>query len=441
VGVPRRAQRGLRPLGCGRFGTSGSCLKKYYQLLKMIHLHPYGIFLDLDPTTEKRPIPEDVRVSRVEVVGETYVMFDETNAKALEFRMREQLGKGSFSDVFASDLRIDNMETVVKRISISEYSINEVLTEALTHILVFKATEHYREGGLKGPFAPHFFRIGADKDFCYIVNERMHLTLKQVVETVDKPSILMHLFVEVATIMKILWDKIGFNHRDMKFDNIMFDKEGKIRIIDFGFSCLNYGVLQIVPAYSHSRKTLEHCDLRSRDMKTFFHYFINITKFRTFNCPLHRIIKALMFSGGEEPTNWLAVYPVYNAEPNLPNMFPETIINVFKHLRFMEPENMCSEIDPSWVNHIGELNKGLLKTLTKEELNHIQKGVLLDYLTTYPSARLLGKIMRTTDDEEIRLFCEKGLANQNLILNTPTRKGGGKKNKIKKLRRSRKKGN
>ena len=401
----------------------------------MLHLHPYGIFLDIDPATKTRPIPRDVRLSKAVHDGETIAMLDESGAKVHEFRMLEPLGTGSFSEVFATDTPIDGMDTVVKRIRVSHHSAEAIVTEALLQILVVKATEHYDEDGRKGPFAPRFFRIGVDEEYYYMISERIYATLKEVVAAVKKPSALMHLFIEVAHIMKILWDILEFNHRDMKFDNIMMDATGKIRIVDFGFSCLKYEhTLQVVSTYSNIRKTFNYCDLRSRDMKTFFHYFLHHSKFRGYFtdhmrlkgrvCPLKRIIEALMFSDHEKPTNWEGTYPAYNAEGNLPNMFPETVVNVLQHLKFVDTEDICSEIDPSWVEHIGELNKGLLKTLTKEELRRIPKEHLLEYLKTYPSIRLLEKIESGTNDEEIRAFCKEGLKNPDLFLNTPTRKGG-----------------
>jgi len=390
----------------------------------MIHLHPYGIFLDLDSTRKRYPIPEDVKLAKAVPVSDKIALLDESESTLYEFKILTQIGKGAYSDVFATDLRVGGMETVVKRIRVSDYAAEAVATEALTQILIVQATEDYNDGKRKGPFAPRFFCIGYDADFYYLLSERIGASFKDIIEAVVKPSLLMYLFVEVAETMKILWDTVRFNHRDMKFDNIMIDNEGRIRIVDFGLSCLKFGSLQVEPAYSHLRKIFDHCDLRSRDMKTFFNYFLHHTKFKTLNCPLKRIVKALMFSGHEEPSNWEGTYPVFNAEPNLPNMFPETVIDILQSLKFADAENICSDIQPSWIKHVGELNKGLLKTLTKEELREIPKAQLLEYLENYPSARLFSKIEKTTNDMDIRAFCQKGLNNPNLEFNTETRKGG-----------------
>lgn len=380
--------------------------------------------MDLDPARKRHPIPEDVKLAKAVAVSGTIALLDESGSALHEFKMLTQIGRGGYSDVFATDLRISGMETVVKRIRVSEYAPEAVATEALTQILVVRATEDYSDGSRKGPFAPRFFCIGADADFYYLVSERIGATLKAMVEAVVKPSLLIFLFVEVAETLKILWETVRFNHRDMKFDNVMMDDEGRVRIVDFGLSCLKFGSLQIEPAYSHLRKIFDHCDLRSRDMKTFFNYFLHHTKFKTLDCPLKRIVKALMFSGHEEPSNWEGSYPVFNAEPNLPNMYPETVIDVLRSLKFADAENICSDIGPSWIRHVGELNKGLIKTLTKEELREIPKAQLLEYLENYPSTRLFRKVEKTTNDEDIRTFCQKGLNNPNLEINTETRKGG-----------------
>jgi hypothetical protein len=105
-------------------------------------------------------------------------------------------------------------------------------------------------------------------------------------------------------------------------------------------------------------------------------------------------------------------------------MYPETVIDVLRSLKFVDAENICSDIEPSWIRHVGELNKGLIKTLTKEELREIPKAQLLEYLENYPSTRLFRKVEKTTNDEDIRIFCQKGLNNPNLEMNTETRKGG-----------------
>jgi hypothetical protein len=130
-----------------------------------------------------------------------------------------------------------------------------------------------------------------------------------------------------------------------------------------------------------------------------------------------------MASGEATPTEWQNTYTAYNMEPELPNLYPENVVTLFSNLHFVG-EDDCSIIEPSWVLHLAELNRGIMSLMTKEEFNLLPKERVLNYLRTYPSVRLFRLVLKKSDDVEIKAFCEKGLEDENLELDyRPKNKG------------------
>jgi len=122
-----------------------------------------------------------------------------------------------------------------------------------------------------------------------------------------------------------------------------------------------------------------------------------------------------MASGEENPTEWQNTYTAYNMEPELPNLFPENVVTLFSNLHFLG-DDACSEIEPSWVLHLAELNRGIISIMTNDEFNLLPKERVLNYLRTYPSVRIFRLVLKKSDDAEIKAFCEKGLKDDDLEL-------------------------
>jgi hypothetical protein len=87
-------------------------------------------------------------------------------------------------------------------------------------------------------------------------------------------------------------------------------------------------------------------------------------------------------------------------------------------------------VEPEWVQLVPELNKGFIASLTPAEFNLIDKGLLLDYLKKYKSARLLRRVLNISSDETIKKYCEEGLKDEDLELNTEGRFGGRRSRRI-----------
>jgi serine/threonine protein kinase len=128
------------------------------------------------------------------------------------------------------------------------------------------------EGEENGPFVPRLYEIAYNKelDEAYIVSERMTGTLLRLLQKNTKQEndkILPGAITEIAESLRFFGDRLQFNHRDLKPDNIMYSTNSygaySYKLIDFGLSCLHWKGVEIKNRFFSSD---EACFKKDRDI-------------------------------------------------------------------------------------------------------------------------------------------------------------------------------
>jgi len=373
-----------------------------------LDLRPYGLFWDLDPNTMKHPVPEAFKVARALIRNErSLYIYDETDEMNMRIVLKDVLGTGTYGTTYSTDTEIDGVEVVVKVIQHdASYTTEDVATEVISQILVVNATADFVDAkhALKGPFAPRVFKFAKDEYYYYIVNEKMAVDFKNILK-IDSSLNLKNGISQICIALKVLYDRLQFNHRDFKPDNIMFSYAGNVRLIDYGFCCLKYGQMSISSGYEYPKVSLKYCDKRSRDLNALFFYILNYSMYSNIVCPFKRIMKALMYDNKSDPVNWTASYVKYNLRSELVNLYPENVLKVFDGLEFHNMKRTCSDFKPEWTKNIEMVNKGVIENLKDEEIDFLNKDKLRVFLTDDKSIILTKKVMRSVSDPILKDFC------------------------------------
>ena len=392
-----------------------------------INLRPYGLFWDLNPVTMRFPVPEKYRIAQARRRGQDITFFGQEGEVSMTLTLKNVLGSGAYGTTYSTNLTVGPMPAVVKIIQKHDaYSTTDVATEVISQIIVARTTDGLKIdsvfGFIEGPVAPRVFMFAEDADSYYIVSERCYANFMSIMSEDRQAAELQEALVQICLALQTLQEKLQFNHRDFKPDNIMFSREGGIKIIDYGFCCLKYGNMTITSGYPYAKKALQKCFSKSRDLNALLYFFLNYTKYKDMGCPLKRVIRAILFSKSGDPVNWKSSYVKLNMKPELPNLFPEHTVNIFGNIHFTGNAN-CSEMTPDWAASIVDINEGVMTNLKNEEIAALDKSRLMEFLTTKRSAYIVKRVISVSKDAELLEFCKGLLQN----INTKAKRDGGKR--------------
>jgi serine/threonine protein kinase len=166
-------------------------------------------------------------------------------------------------------------------------ALNEVLCQ---HIV----SQHTYNGT---PLAPKIIVTGVDSKYQYTVMERLPTSLGRYLSPPDIDRSLDFL-THLADCLSYLQKTLKFTHGDLKYNNIMFDTAGKMRLIDFGQTRIEVPV--VIECSTYTTK-FNPC----RDLIQFSAFQLGAYK----NSPLDPLLKQIILCG----SNY--VYPSEYRDP------------------------------------------------------------------------------------------------------------------------------
>jgi tRNA A-37 threonylcarbamoyl transferase component Bud32 len=335
-----------------------------------LDLSIYGMnfSLDTNATDITTAIPANPQLAVYKVIPRSNEFtLTLANGDIKKFRMNgASVGQGSFGKTYPIIDLQDNTEKVIKITDTSDSKI-VIIKEAILQLIIMQETESLTNG----PFCPELFYVGESQDlFCLIMEKMDKKTMSEIIDTTGPlpDTYYYNIILQLSTMLKILFDKLRFNHRDLKCNNIMF-KNGVPKLIDFGFSCLKYNNLTIA---IDSSGLIEHCNKTSRDIASLFfnlqyYYLNNRTNFR-----LYRLLRILLsYYDNTFPQEWGNTYKIFNSSGNKINMELDVIINIFSN---------PSDGD-TWTRHLKDIHVDIFTLLNPEEYKNINKKILVSFLT------------------------------------------------------------
>jgi serine/threonine protein kinase len=186
-----------------------------------------------------------------------------------------QLGAGTYGVTYLATSK--GVQYAVKCVRFEDRYIKEDLRlfiqEAIIQILLYKAA----------PYVPMIYQIGYDPHthVGVMVSELMQNTLRNLIVNSSKREndiLIPEALTQLSYALRVYAEKFQFNHRDLHSSNIMFVNSGserKFKLIDFGFSCINWHGLRIQgnDYFSKSRR----CYKPDRNLAQAMYYIVTST--------------------------------------------------------------------------------------------------------------------------------------------------------------------
>lgn len=139
--------------------------------------------------------------------------------------LQTPIGHGAFSTVYGSRHELSNAKVAVKVISKSDFPADKFERE----LSIMKKLDH--------PFIASFYDFLQDEVNYYLVMEYCEngSLFAKVNQTGRLPEwMIRHVLCELICTLEYLHNEVRVAHRDIKLENIMFDRNENIRLIDFG---------------------------------------------------------------------------------------------------------------------------------------------------------------------------------------------------------------
>lgn len=236
-----------------------------------LDLKKYGIDLSLTEKTALKKLDAKM-LSPAKIQKNYYGDLLEFSLPSGRYNIVKKLGEGSYGAAYEVLDKSSNI-FVVKSIKVRGGNTNAVLKESLIHILLMEESKNETNG----PYVPVFYEMGYDKkeDTMLLRIELLDKTFDHIIRTNtkdDNDKIVPNAIAYLAKILQFFSERLAFNHRDLKGDNIMYKRmpNGKVslKLIDFGLSCLTWKGLEV---RGEGYSGLKQCYKKDRDLSQFLY--------------------------------------------------------------------------------------------------------------------------------------------------------------------------
>ncbi|EAY15398.1 CAMK family protein kinase [Trichomonas vaginalis G3] len=148
-----------------------------------------------------------------------------------KYEVQHKIGDGGFAEVYYAIHKASGLPVAIKKIPKIVDDNDSHLALVRREIDIMKHIPH--------PFIADFYEVLENNDFIFIVmeyisNGTLRNTLNEMGPFTEENAAII--FAQIVLVLKFLHQKCNVVHRDLKSDNILFDKNGNIRVIDFGLS-------------------------------------------------------------------------------------------------------------------------------------------------------------------------------------------------------------
>ena len=248
-----------------------------------------------------------------------------------DFEIIKELGNGAFGYVYKSKYKNTGMIYAVKYIKQSEF-------KKQGKELDFKREKAILYDDLTKRDYPHTVKLYADfedNNFRYLVMELLEGTylheLKGTFQNkgyVDQ-QLVINILKQLLEILKYLHDTCHIMHRDIKPDNIILEKNGNIKVFDFGIS-----------AYLENNTNSDPQLVSNKSLKGFIKMLPNEVLFSPF--PLNYDFKIDVFALG------FTIFSIMNQSKGKNFILPRTIEGKYGNMKIFQ-NNVINNFYDSWL--------------------------------------------------------------------------------------------
>ena len=230
------------------------------------------------------------------------------------YTVERVLGRGSYSTVYKAKHKKIDQYVAIKQI----YKSHTTPEKFSKELSLMKQIDH--------PFAIVLYDTFEDDENYYLVME--YVEGETLISYLQNYSPLpewkvQYLFIELISCLHYLHTQLKLVHRDLRLENIMIDKKGNIRVIDFGLGNFYGGHTQLLKTMCGSPSFASPEMLKGEQ-------YTYTTDLWSAGCILYVLaVGKLPFEDNNMPN---LINKILHTEPSYPSSLPQHLTQMIKHL-------------------------------------------------------------------------------------------------------------